>query len=52
MLEMKVQDKADDSENADIAAVQETADIQPWQLSEGDPDTVKKEVLIKRMKMP
>ena len=34
---MKVQDEADDSENADIAAVQETADVQPWQRSEGDP---------------
>lgn len=30
MLEMKLRDKTDDSENADIAAVQETADIQPW----------------------
>ena len=37
MLGMKVQDEADDSENADIAAVQETADVQPWQRSEGDP---------------
>lgn len=30
MLEMKLRDKTDDSENADTAAVQETADIQPW----------------------